>query len=207
MRFIGDVHGKYSPYKTLIKEVPASIQVGDMGVGFMKDTPDGEKKFMQNPPHDTMKKGNHRFIRGNHDNPTVCKTQPFWIKDGHYEDDMFFVGGGLSIDRHWRIEGQTWWADEELSYREFSKIQEKYLDLKPKIMVTHDCPEAIAGQIMNTSNFQKLDDPSITRQALDNFFQLHKPELWIFGHWHLSFQRNILGTQFICLNELEILDV
>lgn len=36
MRFIGDVHGKFKSYKTLIKDIPMSIQVGDMGVGFKK---------------------------------------------------------------------------------------------------------------------------------------------------------------------------
>ena len=36
MRFIGDVHGKFTQYKRLIADVPASIQVGDMGVGFRR---------------------------------------------------------------------------------------------------------------------------------------------------------------------------
>jgi hypothetical protein len=31
--------------------------------------------------------------------------------------------------------------------------------------------------------------------------------LWLFGHYHKSFKMNIYGTEFICLAELEYLDI
>jgi hypothetical protein len=106
-----------------------------------------------------------------------------------------------------RFEGYTWWPDEELSNEELLKIQEKYLDLKPKIMVTHDCPDIIADEIMSAFNTIKYEDPSRTRQAFNSYWELHKPDIWIFGHWHTSMDFNRLGTRFICLNELEVLDL
>jgi len=64
IRFIGDVHGKYRPYKRAIAGVPRSIQVGDMGVGFRRTSPARYGDPSANPPHYAMARGDHRFIRG-----------------------------------------------------------------------------------------------------------------------------------------------
>lgn len=78
MRFIGDCHGKFNAYLEIVKDCPESIQVGDFGAGFVP-LPDVNK--------------DHFFIRGNHDNPTICKTSRNWIEDGSQIGNMFFVGG------------------------------------------------------------------------------------------------------------------
>jgi hypothetical protein len=48
---------------------------------------------------------------------------------------------------------------------------------------------------------------SQTRQAFQSMFKLRQPGLWIFGHWHASFDRVLDGTRFICLAELEYRDI
>jgi hypothetical protein len=202
VRFIGDVHGYYKRYRNVIRPVKNSIQVGDMGVGFYNIK---AHRYYANPPYDSMTRGNHRFIRGNHDNPEVCRNQSQWIKDGHYEDGMMFIGGALSIDKHLRNEGADWWADEELSVNELYALTDKYIEAKPEIMVTHDCPENIARVLFHTS--MKHDYPSRTRQAFEGMFYHHKPKYWIFGHWHMSSNFEIEGTRFICLNEMEYIDL
>jgi hypothetical protein len=205
--FIGDVHGKFWKYGKLIKKRKDTIQVGDMGVGFFRAGGMGdhyEYAALQNPPHHAMMEGNHRFIRGNHDNLTVCAKHSQYIADGTIENDMMFIGGAFSIDRAWRTEGLDWWADEELSYLELGDLITKFLEVKPRIMVTHECPDSITNLLMNG---MKLDIPSRTRQAFDSMWVAHKPEYWIFGHWHKSFNQNIMGTQFVCLNELETFDL
>jgi hypothetical protein len=205
MRFIGDVHGKFSRYRELIRNVPASIQVGDMGVGFRR-WPDGGE--CANPPHHAMIKGNHRFIRGNHDNPEACSRHSQFISDGHVEEGMMFVGGAVSIDREFRTEGFDWWPDEELSYAELYAITDKFVATKPRIMVSHECPESVADVMMALSGRRKLDWPSRTRQAFEAMWRgYHKPALWIFGHWHHSFDHVIEGTRFICLAELQHIDL
>lgn len=201
IRFIGDVHGKYDRYKKIISDCNVSIQVGDMGVGFKHPYTD---EYMANPPHYAMIKGNHRFIRGNHDSPSVCRKHSQYIADGHVEDNMMFIGGGLSIDRIYRVEGYTWWADEELTIDQFYKLMDVYEATKPRIMVTHDCPESVVPLILN---YYKKEYPSITRQALDSMLYIHRPEIWVFGHWHQSVDTVIDGTRFICLNELEYKDI
>jgi hypothetical protein len=174
-----------------------------MGVGF-RHFPHGESSA--NPPYDLMVGTNATFIRGNHDNPAVCAQHSQWIKDGHVEDGTMFIGGGVSIDRAYRHEGFSWWADEELSAERLGQLVEQYQHIKPKVMVTHDCPEAIAEEMVRVSGREAKLDPrhaSRSRQAFHNMWIGHSPDLWIFGHWHHSFDHVLRGTRFVCLAELE----
>lgn len=200
IRFIGDVHGKYKQYHRLIRDVPASIQLGDMGYGFRRR--DG--RFFCNPSFDKMSRGNHRFIRGNHDNPGVCRYQKYWIPDGTVENGIMFIGGAFSVDRAWRTQDYDWWQDEELSYVSLWKLMDLYQEKKPRMMVTHDCPWFFYN---NLHSYKRFGTASRTAQAFEEMWQIHKPEIWLFGHHHKSFEENIEGTRFKCLAELEHLDM
>ena len=204
VRFIGDVHGKFGRYKTILKEATAqgipTIQVGDMGIGFF--SPYGIPS--ENPPYDRMVEGNHRFIRGNHDNPAVCRRHSQYIPDLHLENNVMFVGGALSIDRAFRNVNESWWEDEELSVNELNDAYDLYAQVKPRVMITHEFPEVITDHMFNKG---KIDDPSRTRQAFQSMWEQHKPEMWLAGHWHQHRDINIMGTRFICLAELQIADI
>lgn len=209
-RFIGDVHGKFDQYKKIIKDVPRSIQVGDMGIGFKKTQGPRFGEEYSNPPHYAVIKGDHRFIRGNHDNPASCAKHSQFIKDGTVEGNMMFVGGALSVDKQFRIEGLTWWKDEELSYQSLQEMINLYIKTKPETMVTHECPESIACIIVGNLTgawTDKLDFPSRTRTAFQHMFSAHSPKYWIFGHWHTKLNVEVNGTRFICLPELECIDL
>jgi hypothetical protein len=207
MRYIGDVHGKFSQYKNILKLGVPTIQLGDMGVGFRHCGGPRDGEFSANPPYDAMIEGGHRFIRGNHDNPSVCRNHTQCIKDGTVEGDVMYIGGALSIDREWRIEGYSWWADEELSQSELYAMMDIYEAAKPRIVVTHDCPEWVALTMEAMFHRGKLDISSRTRQAFDAMYGLHQPEVWCFGHWHHSFDEVINKTRFVCLAELEWKDI
>jgi len=207
IRFIGDVHAKWDRYKKLIKDCDRSLQVGDFGVGFFN--PITEKPY-SNPPYDHMSKGEHFFIRGNHDNPGVCKRHPFWVKDGGSvfgRDDIFCVGGAFSIDKDRRTENYDWWHDEELSYGELSNIMDAYELIKPKIVVTHECPDSVISRVYQARSMHKYDIPSVTRRCFDDMLEIHKPDLWIHGHWHLSAHTVHQGVEFIALGELDHVDL
>lgn len=212
IRFLGDVHGKFRRYSTFLDNTPyPTIQVGDMGVGFRR-WPHGERG---SAPHwDKMVAGGHRFIRGNHDSPADCARSSQYIADGTVEGNMMFVGGALSIDKQWRIEGYSWWPDEELSEDELLAMLAIYHRNHPQIMVTHDCPQYIAASIVATipcvGNGETKLDPkfaSRTREAFDFMLGHHRPKLWIFGHWHVPFDYMYQGTRFICIPELAMVDV
>ena len=187
-RAVGDVHGKMNQYLDIIQGCDQSIQVGDFGAG-----------FVDLPEIDTV----HRQLRGNHDAPSVMKTYPNWIPDGHSENGMFFVGGARSEDQHLRREGVSWWADEELSMSEFYDALDKYEQAKPDFLFTHDCPEYITHILLGYVNIR----PSRTQQFLESMRHIHKPKIHVFGHWHKSFDEVIDGTRYICLAELEYIDL
>lgn len=200
--FIGDVHGDDIEYQAILKQCARSIQVGDLGVGFRFGS--GPHDFYPDPSWALREAGgDHRFIRGNHDSPAACRRHPKWIPDGHVEGDMMFVGGALSIDRAYRTEGRDWWPDEELGIAELNGFVDKFARIKPRVMVTHECPESVADAIMASHNRTKINLPSRTRQAFQSMFERHQPDLWIHGHWHVSFDGAIEGTRFVCLAELE----
>lgn len=122
-----------------------------------------------------------------------------------------FVGGAVSIDKAYRIEGYSWWPDEELSEEELTKIVASYNHWKPKIMVTHECPESIAEHVLHMASNGRTkmlpEFASRTRQTFERMFAIHKPELWVFGHWHIPFDYIHEGTRFLCLPELAWADV
>lgn len=212
-RLIGDVHGHFDQYKRLIADVPRSIQVGDMGVGFLRTHGPRIGEEYGNPPHYAMVAGDHRFIRGNHDSPSACSRHSQWIPDGHIEygpiGPVMFIGGALSIDKHLRQEGFDWWSDEELSIAALNDLVDKYLEIRPAVMITHECPEEVAIEVARKAGLTKLDPrfASRTRQAFQAMWSAHSPQLHIFGHWHVSFDHVLNGTRFICLAELEYRDI
>lgn len=126
-----------------------------------------------------------------------------------------FIGGALSIDRDYRHEDYSWWPDEELSSEVLELLITKMIETKPKIMVTHDCPESVAAMILGTipclesGGFMKMDPrfASRTREAFDRMFGAHQPQLWLFGHWHVPFDYLYRGTRFVCLPELATIDI
>lgn len=190
IRFIGDVHAKFDKYVELTGVPHPTIQVGDFGIGFKPN------------PLEQIDPLKDRFIRGNHDWPAECKRQPNYIGDGTFEDGIFFIGGAYSIDRAWRTEGLDWWPDEELSYQELDAQIDRFVELKPNIVVSHDVPAPAFHYVLGHHG-----EMSRTANALTAMFHFHKPKLWIFGHHHKHFEGTYDGCKFICLPELAYLDV
>jgi hypothetical protein len=186
VRFIGDVHAKFMHYKTMLDPNIFSIQVGDFGLGFGIDAPKVEN--------------NHRFIRGNHDNPELCLVNENWIGDGTYINGIFCVGGARSTDAWNRTEGVDWWRDEEVSYEIASRIFDQYLELKPDVVVSHDCPD-------DGLPFPEYRFPSITSNLLNSMLESHRPKLWVFGHHHMSIDVIVDGTRFVCVDKNSFKDI
>jgi len=192
MRFIGDVHGQFDDYvMRLVADAPESIQVGDFGVGF--------REVDESPRLGPT----HSFLRGNHDNPEVCRAHPNYIGDICLDGDMFCMSGAFSIDRDLRTVGIDWWPDEQLSYQSLNTAIDLYEQAKPRIVVTHDCPATVAKTLFRRHEYW----PNATSKALDVMFQLHKPEIHVFGHWHMNIDQVILGTRFVCVAANDYRDI
>jgi predicted phosphodiesterase len=186
---LGDIHGAGGILKQVLQRYRDNrvIQVGDFGLGF-HGIPD--------PPTDSFP-DRFSFIRGNHDNPEVCRTYPNYLGDYGVmpETGIFFLGGAWSTDRAWRTEGLDWWPDEELSHEDLYKAIDLYESVKPRYVISHEAPALAAGYLPKRGMEYK---PSRTSQALEIMRGIHAPEWWVFGHWHMTWRKEIAGTKFVC---------
>jgi len=210
-RIIGDIHGMINDYKgySINSFVGPIIQLGDFGVGFGQSDYWHESIDTYNTLHTA------RFIRGNHDNPSQCKKMKSWIPDGTVDSDVMFIGGAWSIDNpvappgwYRRTAEVDWWYDEECSDEQFEKFYNTYVTVKPRVMITHDCPHTIAGEMFWNSGF--LQGPRYSTRTgnfLQRLFAAHQPDEWYFGHWHKTMQYKSGRTMFQCVGELDYVDV
>ncbi|HAU39113.1 MAG TPA: hypothetical protein DCX07_15540 [Phycisphaerales bacterium] len=223
MWFIGDVHCRFLKYLSLVTEwvTPAggvmdcSLQVGDMGVGLpargkpplLDESPIHEDQPLLAPREKRLTQAPilsaaHKFIRGNHDNPALCREHPCYLGDYGYlrKQEMCFVGGGYSVDFSERKAGFDWWSDEELPPEQLAEIVESFGDWKSRIVVSHECPTVAKEHAV--CNFSKISHSSRTETALQRMFEIHRPEIWVFGHHHYRVDVRIRGTRFVGLNEM-----
>jgi predicted phosphodiesterase len=191
---IGDVHGHYAQYERTARKREHTVQLGDLGFKYgCLNNLDPEK---------------HKLVAGNHDNYDIINEYPHYL--GDYGNcslggvDFFFYRGAYSIDRQYRTIGIDWWEQEQVGIEQFMKARELYRETKPQIVITHDCPEKIASMLLDPGQpiYQNT-----TGWALQELFNNHQPKLWLFGHYHRSWTKIIDGTKFICLNELETIDL
>ena len=200
MLYIGDVHGKYPMYYNIIKNHKATVQVGDMGLGFAGY--DAKDEAFKKKVEEIG--GDHKFIRGNHDNPWYVERFDTYISDGTVKDGIMYVGGEWSIDWYLRTPEKNWWADEELSQKELDDLVGVYKSNLPRRMVTHTAPMWVCSEILGNSAGYR---PTRTQEAFQKMFTHHNPKEWVFGHWHVSFDKEIYGTRFICLPELGVVEL
>lgn len=208
---IGDVHGKYDEYYKIASKSEYSIQVGDMGFG----------KTWNKLNYSGLGPSNHKVISGNHDDHDICPTSDYWLGDfGATELNgvpFFFVRGGLSIDRVYRVGEElnggpkTWWSQEELNLSQTLDCLNLYEKEKPDIVISHvPCgvfTEYILGNksdaILQKFKFHKGFKEN--HQLLGNeMLKIHKPKIWVSGHLHASFQGVVDGVKVVGLAELEI---
>jgi len=105
--------------------------------------------------------------------------------------NVLFIGGALSIDRQYRIIGESWFPEETITQKDISELPDENID----IVISHTSP----------NEFDVVDyhdkyghDPS--RDALSYVLQKYKPKLWYFGHMHLFKQGFNNNCKWTCLS-------
>jgi predicted phosphodiesterase len=188
---IGDIHGEFIKYKEILDKVPddsLSIQLGDIGLG------SGVDHFF--PEH----KSNNKFVRGNHDNPEICRTKESYLGDYGFKEGIFYISGAFSIDYMYRKIGRDMWEDEQLSMEQLQKAIELYEKCKPEIVVSHECPNSVSNRVI----FSNVDyGRERTSMAMETMFDIHQPKIWCFGHYHDNRYFKIDKTEFHCIGMLE----
>jgi predicted phosphodiesterase len=199
---VGDIHGKWPMlnnvcYKYANKTV---LGLGDVGIGF----PGSKERLPEN----------FKFFRGNHDNPSVCRSHPQYTVEHGMWNGLFILAGANSVDQKWRTPHVDWWPDEQLSTDELEKALDAYKKEKPDILVCHEAPFAIHNLhkeacIIHNRDNERWGEPkgNATAFMLDRMIQSHMPKLVIHGHWHNPLIYKQWGCVFISLGELEVLDL
>ena len=167
--FIGDVHGNLNNCLNVSTANPTStiVQIGDYGVGFIPFD-----VFLRLPE-------NFKFFPGNHDQRQLCHKLPHCLGDyGEVNNHFFFVSGADSIDKRNRIEGVSWWDDEELTYKQAEDCLVKWEKSKVDVLVTHDAPQSFVEKYM------LMYDRCLTRDLIQTMIEVRKPNILISGHHH-----------------------
>jgi predicted phosphodiesterase len=191
MRVIGDIHCNYDKYLSLVKEADKqgkyTVQLGDFGFDYQC--------------LDRVDKSRHFVLLGNHENYNAIFPANVLYNFGLFNENCFYVRGAFSIDRQRRIEGISWFRNEELNYVESIACMKEYERIKPEIMFSHDCPTICLN------NFKRGLPQSHTRRLLQELFEIHRPRMWLFGHHHVDVDFCIKNTRFIGLGELSYFDI
>ena len=96
---------------------------------------------------------------------------------------IFTFGGASSIDKQLRIEGISWWKEEEFNYTEASTAYENLNKVNWGVdyVLTHSAPLSIKDKLYGNNN---LYTPSATERLLEAILRNIKFKRWYFGHYH-----------------------
>ena len=189
---VGDLHGRTQWLKKLVDEQDQLvIQLGDLG--FAQDY-----KYLAD-----VSSGKLLVVGGNHDEYPDIVNYPWYL--GNFGlipgfAKTFFCRGAYSVDLVDRTPGYDWWPEGELSLDGLDAFLTEYERVKPRVMLTHDCPSDILHELFGYGNIIRTR----TAQAFNEAIKIHQPEFWFFGHHHKSANRLIGNTVFQCLTIGEV---
>jgi len=201
----GDIHGSHGIEKlntTLFPEQKSLtkndylIILGDFGLTW--DESEERKywlKWLDDKNFTTL------FIDGNHENFDSLYKYPVidflggkthQIRNSIYhlmrgeiftiEGLKFFAfGGGISIDKAYRIEGRSWWHQEIPNYSEIENgfVNLERVDNTVDYVLTHAAPTEVSLKILS----HHCEEDEVTR-ILDAFEEKINCKKWFFGHHH-----------------------
>ncbi len=121
------------------------------------------------------------------------------------------VGGAMSMDRRYRIEHKSYWAEETITEADIIKAISslKKVNNKVDFVLTHTCPSSVLEKELSLSKKENHDYISKIKFALENdpsvkLLESLKQKIsfseWYFGHFHVD--RDFVseyGAKYCCL--------
>lgn len=92
---------------------------------------------------------------------------------------FFICGGAVSIDKAYRIEGKSWWANETFSKEDLASVQ-SYKGPEIDYLFTHDCSDHTTWKNRIKPDF----DSQANRQRIDKAIKALRPRMHFHGHMH-----------------------
>lgn len=212
----GDWHGSFSQADKVIRfakeqGIDTIFQVGDFGVWA------NDKPYL-NQMQQLLKSFDIElyFIDGNHENFNMLYEKKI-LDDGtrYVRDNITYIprgyrwewhgltflalGGAASIDKRFRVEGRSWWAEEYLTEEDILTAQSGG---PVDVMITHDSPfgapnsitDDFMGQLGAIKYFGQdaLQYCTEHRKLLQRVTDVTAPRILIHGHYHTAMR----GTYF-----------
>lgn len=119
------------------------------------------------------------------------------------------VGGAVSPDKRDRIQGRSWWPEEELTEAELvyaCRDDKTSVD----VIFAHDCPLGVDIPTIGPCNEERPGPPPFPLDVLAHcdfhrgkmkvIWEQLQPELWVHGHYHIPYKSQIGKTTFIGLH-------
>jgi hypothetical protein len=101
------------------------------------------------------------------------------------------LGGGVSLDRVARVQGETWWPQEEIQPEQ---AKDAISGGPADVMVTHDCPSSLTHRFPPPPSWWDPGDLARSdahRNLLQTVVDGVRPGHLIHGHLHLSYARTV----------------
>ena len=236
----GDIHGEFN---TLVNKLCVQyrmtdtvlIVAGDCGFGFHKP---GYYADMLRKNSGRLSKSNNWivFVRGNHDNPAYFDGKTYAYKRMIAIPDytviqacgksILCVGGGISIDRHFRIlkihnnpnlACNIYWDNEPPVFDDvmLETVGKKY---SVDTVISHTAPSFCElkskGMLEKFAEYDPtlLEDVQKERSTMDKIFNRlindgHPLDNWLYGHFHQSKNEVIDGVHFRMLDIMELFQI
>ena len=204
----GDKHGTFTPLfglaeKTVLYESDILIIAGDAGYVWNKSYKNNIDSLQQIFP------GQIAFIDGNHENHALLNSMEVSIWNGGkvhlagkriihlmrgeiysiYGRNYFTFGGARSVDKDRRVEGESWWSEEEPTKAEIEYGKDKLLKNLSDIdyVITHETPLFARAFI---SREKPVDDDYELPVVFDEWYNIisesERLKKWYFGHMHVD---------------------
>lgn len=91
------------------------------------------------------------------------------------------LGGALSVDKQWRVEGKTWWSDEEPTVEQAERLM---AGGEVEILICHDAPAGVPVASKFDLPADLLEAADRTRTLLRKVVDRLAPPNVFCGHWH-----------------------
>lgn len=115
---------------------------------------------------------------------------------------VMFCGGAQNTDKDTRVEGESWWAGEEIDEADMVRLPDP-ANANVHWLISHTCPTAFVPTDFDRRHFlaEKNSDPS--RRYLEQIRDRFSPEQWWFGHYHISQSGTWMNCRWAALDCLE----
>ena len=217
----GDTHGRFERIGIFCDKMQTSrddilIILGDAGINFHAGTLDIlRKEYLAKLPITLLcVHGNHErcpeslpyyneqewhggkvYVEARYPNILFAEDGEVYDLDGR---KAIAIGGAYSIDKAWRVEGQSWWADEQPSIEIKNRVEHalEQRDWQIDIVLSHTTPLKYEPIEVFLPGIDQSKVDKSTEEWLDSIEKRLVYGKWYCGHYHTEKKTDRLQIMF-----------